>query len=117
MVGNNDEQIAKARSNARAQIAFYASTPAYRVVLDHHGWGDLQPELNRLSKEGKWLEMIGFVSDEMLDALGVSGTPAQVAKTIRQRNDFADRVTMVLYNEAGPAAVTEIVRAITGATA
>jgi probable F420-dependent oxidoreductase len=116
MVGGNDEEIAKARGNAKAQIAFYASTPAYRVVLDHHGWGDLQPELNRLSKEGKWLEMIGFVSDEMLDAFGVSGTPDQVAKKIRRRNDFADRVTMVLYNEAGPEAVTDIVRSI-GATA
>jgi probable F420-dependent oxidoreductase len=112
MVGNNEEEIEKARNNAKAQIAFYASTPAYRVVLDHHGWGDLQPELNRLSKEGKWLDMIGFVSDEMLDAFGVSGTPSQVASRIRQRNDFADRVTMVLYNEAGARAVTDIVRAI-----
>ena len=44
-------------SGAKQQIAFYASTPAYRGVLDHHGWGDLQPELTRLSKEGKWVEM------------------------------------------------------------
>lgn len=114
MVGRNDEQIERARSKAKAQIAFYASTPAYRVVLDHHGWGDLQPELNRLSKEGKWLEMIGFVSDDMLDTFGISGTPSEVAKRILERNDFADRVTMVLYNEAGPDAVTDIVRAVAG---
>lgn len=112
MVGGNDEQIEKARSNAKAQIAFYASTPEYRVILDHHGWGDVQPELNRLSKKGKWLEMMGFVSDDMLDAFGVSGTPSQVAATIRKRNDFAERVTMVLYNEAGPEAVAEIARAV-----
>jgi probable F420-dependent oxidoreductase len=117
MVGNNEAEIEKARGNAKAQIAFYASTPAYRVVLDHHGWGDLQPELNRLSKEGKWLEMIGFVNDEMLDAFGVSGTPSQVASTLRRRNDFADRITMVLYNEAGPETVADIVRAVTGAAA
>jgi alkanesulfonate monooxygenase SsuD/methylene tetrahydromethanopterin reductase-like flavin-dependent oxidoreductase (luciferase family) len=114
MVGGNDEEIEKARRNAKAQIAFYASTPAYRVVLDHHGWGDMQPELNRLSKEGNWLEMIGFVTDEMLDAFGVSGTPDQVAAKLRQRNDFADRVNMVLYNEAGPAAVPDIVGAVAG---
>ena len=41
----------------KEQIAFYASTPAYRGVLEHHGWGDLQPELTRMSKEGKWVEM------------------------------------------------------------
>ena len=34
----------------RARLAFYGSTPAYQVVLDVHGWGDLQPELNTLSK-------------------------------------------------------------------
>jgi probable F420-dependent oxidoreductase len=117
MVGHNDEEIAKARNNAKAQIAFYASTPAYRVVLDHHGWGGLQPELNRLSKEGKWLDMIGFVSEEMLDAFGVSGTPSRVAAALRKRNDFADRTTMVLYNEAGPDAVTDILRAVKAAPA
>jgi alkanesulfonate monooxygenase SsuD/methylene tetrahydromethanopterin reductase-like flavin-dependent oxidoreductase (luciferase family) len=44
---------------ARGQVAFYASTPAYKPVLDCHGWGDLQPRLNALSKEGKWAEMGG----------------------------------------------------------
>jgi len=101
MVGQTDEQIAKARSDARAQIAFYSSTPAYRVVLDHHGWGDVQPELNRMSKEGKWLDMI--------DAIGVSGRPSEIAAKLRARNDFAQRVTLVLYNQAGPDAVTDIV--------
>ena len=38
----------------RRLLAFYGSTPAYRPVLDIHGWGDLQPELNTLSKRGKW---------------------------------------------------------------
>jgi probable F420-dependent oxidoreductase len=110
MVGSNDEEIERARSKAKAQIAFYASTPAYRVVLDHHGWGDLQPQLNRLAREGKWFDMMAFVTDDMLDVIGVSGTPAQVADKIRSRNDFADRTAPVLYNETDPEAVTEIVR-------
>ena len=41
----------------KAQIAFYGSTPAYRPVLELHGWGDLQPELNTLSKRGEWTGM------------------------------------------------------------
>ena len=53
----------------RRQIAFYGSTPAYRPVLELHGWGDLQPELNRLSKEGKWAEMGELIDDEMLRRL------------------------------------------------
>ncbi len=43
----------------RQLLAFYGSTPAYRPVLDVHGWGDLQPELNALSKQGRWAEMGG----------------------------------------------------------
>ena len=52
---------------APGQIAFYGSTPAYRKVLDLHGWGDLQDELNRMSKEGRWEEMGDLVDDEILE--------------------------------------------------
>jgi probable F420-dependent oxidoreductase len=117
MMGSCDEEVARARNNAKAQIAFYSSTPAYRVMLDHHGWGELQPELNRLSKQGRWLDMIGFVTDEMLDTIGVSGTPSEVAAAVRRRNDFADRTTLVLYNETAPDAVTDLVREIRRADA
>jgi probable F420-dependent oxidoreductase len=110
MVGSNDEEIERARGKGKAQIAFYASTPAYRVMLDHHGWGDLQPQLNRLAREGKWLDMLPFITDDMLNLIGVSGTPSQVADKIRSRNDFADRTAPVLYNETEPEAVTEILR-------
>lgn len=110
MVGRTDEEIARARDKAKAQIAFYASTPAYRVALDHHGWGDIQPQLHRLSKEGKWLEMIAFVTDEMMETIGVTGTPSAVAQGLRRRNDFAERTTLVLYNETDPDAVTDILR-------
>lgn len=109
MIGGNDEQIERARQKARAQMSFYGSTPAYKVFLDHHGWGDLQPELNRLSKEGKWLDMTRLITDEMVDVVGVSGTPGQAAARLRERNAFAQRTTMVVYNEAEPDALQELV--------
>jgi probable F420-dependent oxidoreductase len=114
MMGANDEQIARARSKAKGQISFYGSTPAYRVVLDHMGVGDLQPELNRLSKQGKWLEMMGLVSEDMLDAIGVSGTPAEVGAKLAARNaPFADRTMLTLYDETGdPDALADVVRAV-----
>ena len=49
------------------QIAFYGSTPAYRGVLELHGWGDLQAELNALSKQGEWVEMGELIDDEILN--------------------------------------------------
>ena len=58
---------------------------------------------------------MGFVTDEIHHVFGLSGTPSQVADQIRRRNDFAARSTMVLYNEAGPDAVTDIVRGLKGA--
>jgi probable F420-dependent oxidoreductase len=111
MVGSTDAEVAAARTKAKGQIAFYGSTPAYRVVLDHHGWGHLQPELNRLSKQGGWAEMIALVTDDMLDAIGVAGRPADVGRRLRTRNAWADRTSLVLYNETDPAAVTDLVRA------
>ena len=51
---------------ARRLLAFYGSTPAYRPVLDIHGWGDLQPELNALSKQGRWAEMGQLIDDDVL---------------------------------------------------
>src|SRR5436190_1247941 len=80
MMGDTDEQIAAARMKAKGQIAFYGSTPAYRVMLDHHGWGHLQPELNAMSKQGRWMDMVGLVTDDMLDTVGVSGRPADVGR-------------------------------------
>jgi probable F420-dependent oxidoreductase len=114
MIGATDEEVARARQKAKAQIAFYGSTPAYRVMLDHHGWGDLQPALNRMSKEGRWSEMMALVTDAMLDAVGVSGTPAAAGRRLRDRNAFADRTSLVLYNETEPGAVADLVRSFKG---
>src|SRR5688572_2601249 len=57
VTGRTDAEIDKAANGVRQQIAFYGSTPAYRGVLDLHGWGELQPELNGLSKRGEWQTM------------------------------------------------------------
>lgn len=109
-LGSNDEEVERARRKARGQISFYGSTPAYRGVLDHHGHEGLQETLNRMSKQGQWGEMMGLVSDELFDAIAVSGTPEQVAAKLRARNGFADRTTLVLYNETSPDAAVELVR-------
>jgi probable F420-dependent oxidoreductase len=77
----------------RQLLAFYGSTPAYRPVLDIHGWGDLQPELNALSKQGRWAEMGGLIDDEVLHTIAACGSPAEVAAHIRDRVDgISDRI-------------------------
>ena len=69
----------------RQQIAFYGSTPAYRPVLELHGWGDLQPELNTLSKRGEWVKMGELIDDDVLNAFAVVGPPDKVAAEVRNR--------------------------------
>ncbi len=111
--GENDEEQERARTAVKTQIAFYASTPAYRGVLDSRGWGDLQPELNRLTKSGGWAEMADLIDDEILEAVAVCGTRDQIADGVRQRcAGFADRVSLVAPYAADPASWTEVARAL-----
>jgi len=103
VTGANDEQIEKAADGTRRQLAFYGSTPAYRGVLELHGWGDLQPELNSLSKQGQWAEMGKLIDDEMLRTFAVVAAPADVPKEISARyGDIIDRVSFYTpYQGAG----------------
>jgi probable F420-dependent oxidoreductase len=103
-----DEEIQRAVDGIRVQVAFYASTPAYRPVLELHGWDDLGPELTRLSKEGAWQEMPALVDDEVLSAFAVIGSPAEAAAEIRRRCKGA--VERVALLPAAPAEVLEVLR-------
>jgi probable F420-dependent oxidoreductase len=90
-MGRNDEELEAARA-VKWLLAFYGSTPAYRPVLDVHGWGELQPELNALTKRGGWSTMTELITDEMVDTLAVHGTPDAVAKEIVHRYGDCDRI-------------------------
>ena len=110
VTGKDEEEVLAARNGARAQISFYGSTPAYRRVLDAHGWGELHEELNRLSKEGKWLEMAGLIDDDVLDAIAVVAPRDQLAARIRARcGSFADRVSLVAPFAPDPALWQDVV--------
>ncbi len=85
ITGDDEESMARNADAARGQIAFYGSTPAYRGVLDHHGWGDLQTELNALSKQGAWTEMAGLIDDDILNTFAVVAEPDQVAAGLTER--------------------------------
>lgn len=84
-VGSTPEAAATAYERVASLIAFYGSTPAYGVVLDVAGWGELQPELNALSKQGRYAEMRALITDDMVRTLGVVGTPDECAGQIRER--------------------------------
>ena len=83
--GANDSEMAAAREAVRAQLAFYASTPAYRPVLEAENEGDLQPELRNLTKQGRWTEMSALVNDAMLERHAIVGEPDAAGRELRRR--------------------------------
>ncbi len=93
VTGTTEEEMAARARATKAQIAFYGSTPAYRGVLDLHGWGDLHVELNRLSKRGEWEAMGQAVDDEVLGTFAVVAEPEQIGERARARyGDVVDRL-------------------------
>ena len=94
VTGTNEEEYEAARRGTKQQIAFYGSTPAYRGVLELHGWGDLQGDLNRLSKQGEWAQMGELVDDEILGTFAVIGEPEEIpAKMLDRYGDVVDRLS------------------------
>jgi probable F420-dependent oxidoreductase len=83
--GENDAELETATAAVRKQLAFYGSTPAYRKVLELHGWGDLHAELHRLSLQGEWDTMGSLIDDDMLGAFAVAGPIDTVAAALRER--------------------------------
>jgi probable F420-dependent oxidoreductase len=97
--GDTDDEIQAACRRVRHQIAFYASTPAYRPVLDLHGWGELQPTLTTLSRQGRWDDMAELIGDDVLHSFAAVGTPEEVAGELRRR--FAGLADSVIVLGAG----------------
>jgi probable F420-dependent oxidoreductase len=94
VTGATDEELEAAAAGTRQQIAFYGSTPAYRPVLELHGWGDLQTELNTLSKRGDWVQMGRLIDDDILGTFAVVGAPEAIGAELRRRyGDVVSRVS------------------------
>jgi probable F420-dependent oxidoreductase len=94
VTGKDEDEMTRSAIGVRRQVAFYGSTPAYRPVLEHHGWGDLQDELNLLSKQGEWSAMGDLITDEILDAFAVVAEPHDVAGKLLERwGGLVDRIS------------------------
>jgi probable F420-dependent oxidoreductase len=94
VTGRDEAEFEAAKKASKERIAFYGSTPAYKGVLESIGVGDLQGELNAMSKQGRWQEMGGLITDDILDAFGVVGEPDSIAPEMLARyGAFTDRTS------------------------
>lgn len=117
VTGVDDEATAKAADAVRGQIAFYGSTPAYKGVLDHHGWGDLQGELNTLSRQKRWADMGALVDDDVLEAFAVVADPDDVAAGLLDRfGGTVDRLSLYTPYAAPPEVWSQIRTTLQAAT-
>jgi probable F420-dependent oxidoreductase len=108
--GSTDEERERAETGVRTLLAFYGSTPAYRVTLDAHGWGALQPELNALTKAGRWADLPSLLTDEIVDALVVRGEPGEIAAAMDARYaGTVDRVGLSMPYTVDPDTLAAVV--------
>ncbi len=84
-IAEDEEGLDAARAALKQEIAFYSSTRTYHAVLDHHGWTDVGLELHQMSKEGRWKEMPGCITDEMLEEWAIVATPETLAGRLIER--------------------------------
>ncbi|MEK7424530.1 MAG: LLM class F420-dependent oxidoreductase [Actinomycetota bacterium] len=103
VTGGNEAEMEAAATGTRQQIAFYGSTPAYRGVLDIHGWGGIQDELNTLSKQGRWAEMGQLIDDDILNTFAVVSEPEGVAPELHRRyGDVIQRISFYAPYKTDP---------------
>ena len=115
VTGGTEEAMAASAVAAKRQIAFYGSTPAYKPVLESIGVGDMQGELNTMSKQGRWQEMGELITDDILESFAVVAEPDQVADQIISRyGDIVDR-TSAAYGGIPAEQQAEIISKLTAA--
>jgi probable F420-dependent oxidoreductase len=113
VTGDTEEAFARSKAAMKNALAFYGSTPAYLPTLQVHGWEGMQPELNRLSKEGRWDEMGGLIDDAMLEELSVVGERPQIAGKLRERfGDLVDGLILTHNRYPDPHHWADVVRDI-----
>ena len=85
----------------RQQVAFYASTPSYRSVLEQEGVATIADALSGLARHGKWNEMAKLIPDSLLEQVCVMGNdPTDMAEKIVSRYEgIANRIA--LYRPLG----------------
>ena len=86
-LGTTQDEIDQAKLSCASQISFYGSTPAYKGMLEVHGFEDLHLELNRLSKQGEWTKMRDIIPDEVLQKFAIIDTPTKAAEELLSRYD------------------------------
>lgn len=114
-IGDDQASLDRAVATVRAQIAFYGSTPAYRGVMELHGWEETADQLHALSTRGAWNEMGALITDDMLGEFAAVGTASEVGVTLRERfTGLATRMSFYAPYDVDPAVWPDVLKAVRG---
>jgi probable F420-dependent oxidoreductase len=103
VIATTDDERRNGERAARRRIGFYASTPAYRPVLAHHGLADLQPRADALARAGSWDELTDLVPDQLVELMVAVGDPTDVAAQLHARyGTLVDRIGLNLQTTTPP---------------
>ena len=113
ITGETQEAIAMATESVKGLLGFYASTPAYRPPMDAIGYGDLQPRMNQLSKEGRWDELGSHIDQNFLEAFTTIGRPEEIPGKLRDKyGAYTDRLAIYAPYTAPDAMWSSILTAL-----
>lgn len=86
VAGANEQEFENNKSAVKTQLAFYASTPGYKGVLEQHGWEELHDRALPMSRAGEWQAMADLITDEVLSAFAVvCENPNEIAQRLQRR--------------------------------
>lgn len=81
-----DEDPERALERARAQLAFYFSTPSYRTVVEGTEWEDVPARVRAAfddsGRSAAWRELAPLIPDSLVDELAVWGSPSAVVERV-----------------------------------
>lgn len=95
VTGRDDAEMEAVTKARKAHIAFYASTPSYKAVMEHNGWHDIREKLSQMARANQWDEMWHEISDDMLEEVAIVGKPDEIADKVKSRYaGLADRICL-----------------------
>ena len=110
MTGPDEETVMKNREWVRYRVSFYASTPAYRPVMELHGWEDLADKLLHMTKTGQWKQMAAEIPDEVLDEFCVYTTYDKLPAAVEERfGGVSDTVEIAFEDDTEVDVAREVV--------
>ena len=87
ILGETEAERNASAAQIRAQIAFYASTPSYRVLLRHHGFENLGKKLSAMARIGEIEEMGASVPDALMAEVSISSDFGSLGPALKARYD------------------------------